>query len=258
MKRGVSALGAAATSLLSHGVLAWSLLAARQPLAHPARIEHFDVRMLELAEPPPMRTEPPPPPQPPVSKPAPPRPKPRPAAEPPPALPRPATAPPSAPAPEAARQPDPAPAALLDLSQPASPFGVATGAGYGLGSSTASTGPTRPAPEPVPVNVRQALPFAKVGDLSRKPRAPSLDARLRQHYPAELRRRGVSGQAEVRVLIDAHGDVEALELVSESVAGFGSACEQTLRDSVWSVPLDRDGDPVRTRISYRCRFEIDR
>jgi len=256
MKRGVTALLGATSSLLGHGVLGWSLLEAPPPLPPPARVEPFEVRMLELPEPARViAKEALPPPEQAPPKPAPPRPRQRPAAEPPPVLPPPVTPQPLAPQPEP--EPEAPPAALLDLSQPASPFGIVSGAGNGLGSGTANSGYAGPAPEPVAVNVRQALPFAKLGDLSRKPRAPSLDARLRQHYPPELRRRGVAGQAEVRVLIDARGRVEALELVSESAAGFGSACERTLRDSVWSAPLDRDGEPVRTRIIYRCRFEIE-
>ena len=45
-------------------------------------------------------------------------------------------------------------------------------------------------------------------------------------------------------------------VVSQSAAGFGDACRATLRESKWSAPLDNDGQPVATFISYTCRFEV--
>ena len=38
--------------------------------------------------------------------------------------------------------------------------------------------------------------------------------------------------------------------------GFGDACRATLRDSVWSAPLDRTGQPVATFVTYTCRCEV--
>jgi TonB family protein len=106
--------------------------------------------------------------------------------------------------------------------------------------------------------VARAPALAKLSDLSRKPRAPSLDASLRQNYPLDLRRRGVEGQAEVRVIIDPLGRVEHVSILSESAAGFGQACKRTLLGSRWTEPLDRDGNPIGTRLTYRCRFQVER
>ena len=47
-----------------------------------------------------------------------------------------------------------------------------------------------------------------------------------------------------------------LVLVSQSTNGFGDACRATLRDSIWSAPLDREGRPVSTLVTYTCRFEV--
>jgi TonB family protein len=100
--------------------------------------------------------------------------------------------------------------------------------------------------------------LAKLGDLSKKPRAPSLDARLRQNYPRELRQRGVEGQAEVRAVVNAAGRVEQVSVLSETAPGFALACKNTLLGSQWTQPLDRNGEPVGTRLTYRCRFQTER
>jgi hypothetical protein len=100
--------------------------------------------------------------------------------------------------------------------------------------------------------------LAELGDLSKKPRAPSLDALLRQNYPRQLRRRGVEGVAEVRVVVNAAGRVDQVSVLSETAPGFALACKNTLLGSHWSQPLDRNGEPVGTRLTYRCRFQTER
>lgn len=96
----------------------------------------------------------------------------------------------------------------------------------------------------------------RLNDLSRKPRPPSLDAALRRHYPADHRRSGVEGQAEVRVLVTAAGRVGRADVVSESAAGFGRACQETLLGTQWSAPVSQDGKSVNTLLTYRCRFKV--
>lgn len=95
-----------------------------------------------------------------------------------------------------------------------------------------------------------------LGDLSRLPEAPDLRDKLARAYPAEARVRGVEGKAVVRARIMPDGHVRELALLSESASGFGSACQETLRGSGWSPPLDRRGAPVSTFINYTCRFTV--
>ena len=109
----------------------------------------------------------------------------------------------------------------------------------------------RPKPKPAPALVA-------VADLSRRPRPPSLNAVLQQHYPAEARRRGEGGRAVVSARIDADGRIRLATVVSQSGPGFGQACVNTLVGSAWSPPLDRAGRPVATRISYTCQFRVNR
>ena len=58
-----------------------------------------------------------------------------------------------------------------------------------------------------------------------------------------------------RVRSEIRGEIA---IVSESAAGFAEACRKTLVGGRWSEPLDRDGQPVSTRLTYRCRFQIER
>jgi len=57
-----------------------------------------------------------------------------------------------------------------------------------------------------------------------------------------------------RILPDGH--VGELRLLGESAAGFGAACLNTLRASLWSAPVDRQSRAVSTFVNYTCRFEV--
>ena len=243
-----------AASSAAHGLFAWQLSASPRARRAPPDRDTFEVRMVALPPP----TPPPPP--------APPEPEPTPESPPPPVAPK------RKPMPKA---PEPAPAEPA----PAEPVPVVTSAptalladtGVALGSAivqlagapiaavsiTARPPALEPARPPPPI-APGAAALAKLSDLSRKPKAPPLDAALRQNYPGELRRRGTEGQAEVRIVIDPRGRVGEIAIVSETAAGFAEACRKTLVGSRWSEPLDREGQPVSTRLTYRCRFQIER
>lgn len=92
--------------------------------------------------------------------------------------------------------------------------------------------------------------------LARRPRAPGLDDELERQYPIEARRAGISGSAALRVRILPDGRIGSVHVVSESWKGFGAACERTVRAAHWEPPIDRDGMPVTTEITYTCRFEV--
>jgi protein TonB len=96
-----------------------------------------------------------------------------------------------------------------------------------------------------------------LGDLSKPPGAPDLVSALEAAFPADARAKGIGGKAVVRARIMPDGKVRELALVSESGAGFGAACEKTLRGSQWTAPLDQRGEAVSTFISYTCRFEVE-
>ena len=102
----------------------------------------------------------------------------------------------------------------------------------------------------------KVAPVVALASLSRPPAPPDLNDALERHYPEAARKQGTPGQAVLKARITAEGQVRDLVVVSQSAPGFGDACKATLRESTWSPPLDRAGDPVSTFISYTCRFEV--
>jgi periplasmic protein TonB len=243
-------------SVLVHAALALALRMRPHLPAPEPRPRTLEVRMFEL--PPEPEKIPPPPEQ---APPEPPKPEPPQKAKPAPAPKPEQTEPPLAEkfeAPAASEPPDvPAPLALLDASIQAAAFGVATSTALDAPGGI-SRGRSEPPPAAVPAPSAALAPFTPLGDLSRKPRPPSLDALLRKNYPEPLRRRGVDGQATVRANVTPRGRVARVDTVSESAPGFADACKRTLLGSEWTEPFDRDGNRVATQLTYRCRFEIER
>jgi TonB family protein len=110
-------------------------------------------------------------------------------------------------------------------------------------------GTTKPSPA-------KAAPVVALASLSRPPSPPDLNDALERNYPEAARKQGAPGQAVLKARITPEGQVRDMVVVSQSAAGFGDACRATLRESTWSPPLDKDGQPVATFISYTCRFEV--
>lgn len=244
-----------ASSLLGHVLVAHAI-----PQAIPSVVEpepHF----VELVPPPPLPVPPPPPDE----------------------IEAPVTAPDtvSEMAPTVVKQPTPAPPSQPAAAPPATnaaPLalaGVTLGGDDGSWSSAMGNGErivrpittARPAPAAKPRQQRRASapsprpapPPADVAlkDLAQKPSAPNLNGALRRFYPAAAREQQVSGSAAVRARIGPGGTVTTTQLVSESFAGFGAACQSALRGSSWSPPRDHAGRAVSTWILYRCTFQLN-
>lgn len=132
--------------------------------------------------------------------------------------------------------------------------GVETAGGRQSAVAAASPGPViaAGASKITPAEPRVVAPSS----LARRPRAPGLDAELERQYPLEARRAGISGTASLRLRILADGRIGSVNVLSETWAGFGSACERTVRAARWEPPIDRDGSSVATEITYTCRFEV--
>jgi TonB family protein len=112
---------------------------------------------------------------------------------------------------------------------------------------------TVPAPKPKLVEP-EAVPLAA---LSEKPRPPPLDRVLERHYPPRARSLGQDGEAKVRARVEASGRVRVANVTFESGRGFGSACRAALLESRWTPPLDGQGKPAATWVSYRCKFRVE-
>jgi TonB family protein len=167
----------------------------------------------------------------------------------------------AAPAPQAV----PAPAAEepVDLTGVTltDPNGAAWASAAGNGASR--TGPVGPVGRPPPARPvsgtgtgdADVVPLA---DLRQPPRPPELQTALEQQYPADARRDGTVGQAQVRARVRPDGNLDRIRVVVASAPGFGDACRRVLAGSRWTPPLGRDGEPCATEIRYVCRFEITR
>jgi Gram-negative bacterial TonB protein C-terminal len=117
-------------------------------------------------------------------------------------------------------------------------------------SRAGATGDAGPSPK------SEGPAILALADLSKPPRAPVLSDMLERNYPDAARKRGVSGKAVIRLRVMPDGHLRDLIVVAESEGGFGEACRRTLRDSLWSPPLDLDARPVSTFVSYTCTFEV--
>ena len=117
-------------------------------------------------------------------------------------------------------------------------------------SRAGATGGAEPAPQ------GDGTLVLNPGDLSKLPGAPVLTDLLERNYPDEARKRGVPGKAVMRLRVLPDGHLRDLIVVAESGGGFGEACKRTLRDSLWSPPLDRQARPVSTIVSYTCTFTV--
>ena len=97
-----------------------------------------------------------------------------------------------------------------------------------------------------------------VGDLSRQPIPPSLKQKLEKLYPKQARQEGVEGSADARLFIGPNGLPAKIRILSEDPIGydFGAACKRALQGEKWKPPIDKDGQPVTTRVTFRCGFEI--
>jgi periplasmic protein TonB len=249
MKSALACLAYAAASL---GLHAWLLSASPGTAPRHGRAE-LPPLLVQLSEPEPPKPAPPLP-EPPVEA-AQPTPPPAPVAK-------------LKPAPEPAQEkpPEAAPPELTGTtltSDADSSFSAPAGSGNerdGLlrtGAVGAFAPPTVMAKASAPSATSQALVRPEptpLGQLSRKPSPPPLADALARHYPVAARRLGRSGEALVRARIEANGLLSEAQIKSESAQGFGAACRQALLTSRWTGPLDRDGRPVATYITYRCKF----
>ena len=97
-----------------------------------------------------------------------------------------------------------------------------------------------------------------VGDLSRQPIPPALKAKLEKFYPKKARQERVEGSADARLYIGPDGKPARIRILTEDPLGqgFGDACKRALQNEKWKPPLDKDGKPVTTRVTFRCGFTI--
>jgi protein TonB len=92
------------------------------------------------------------------------------------------------------------------------------------------------------------------GALSRE---AELGAPLERRYPEEARRRQVEGAVRLMVEVRANGRVRNVAALDDPGGGLAQAAVEALRRARFRPALDRQGQPVDSRIVYTVRFVLD-
>jgi protein TonB len=86
---------------------------------------------------------------------------------------------------------------------------------------------------------------------------PAKTARLvAESYPAQLKRSGVQGQAQIQFVVDASGRVEpeSVEVVLASTPAFAVAAKEVV-PKIEFTPGKSKGQPVRTRVLLPIQYK---
>lgn len=119
------------------------------------------------------------------------------------------------------------------------------GGGGGGGPSAGGSPITEERPDFAPVPQSQ---------LSRR---AMLIGRLERRYPEEARRDQIEGTVRLMVDVRSSGRVRQVRVLSEPGGGLGQAAVAAIRGLRFRPALDREGQPVDTRIVYTVRYILD-
>jgi outer membrane biosynthesis protein TonB len=194
---------------------------------------------------------------------------------PPPPAPEPET-PPEPPAPEAASAPTTSPASrpsgpsspsvssasapvaseqaapVVDSGTEDSDWDLPSGSGTALGRG--ASGPSGPGGG----GLGRAVSLAP-RDFSREATPPNLQPYVDRNFPGVARMYKVDGDVVVSALIGTTGAPSDLRVESADPGGkgFGEACSRSvLQGPAWKPKLTKDGTPLASRVSFRCKFRL--
>lgn len=249
------------TQSRSFGVFAFSLaghivvFAALTLVPPPAEVVAMHEMTFEVAEPPP------PPPEPPTEEPPPPEPEPVRKQAPPKAEPKPDEPPPEAAEPVVDEVED-FTGETLTAADGSGSWSTVVGSG---GQFKGPIGKIKQGGSEAPQQAAKLAPtgprVVALASLARKPAPPSgLDSLLQRGYPTRARVQGVEGRVVTRLRILPNGRVGRIEVIEESPSGFdfASACREMLEHAPpWVAPLDRDGTPVASDVTFTCTYEVN-
>ncbi|HEV2146467.1 MAG TPA: M56 family metallopeptidase, partial [Longimicrobiaceae bacterium] len=137
-------------------------------------------------------------------------------------------------------------ALALAAAIPAPAGGVAAGVAFGLGRhpAPADTIPLRAGV----IDVRQATERPELVN------ALEVQRLLQNHYPPLLRAAGVTGTAQVQMVIAEDGSVAEARVLEATHAALGEAAVAVMRQARFR-PAKRDGRPVAVRVQLPVKFE---
>lgn len=88
-------------------------------------------------------------------------------------------------------------------------------------------------------------------------KVPVASSRVNPRYPFELKRQGLPGKVVLRFVVDSHGDVSDVEVVSADYPEFGKSAAEALLKWKFKAGM-KDGNRVNTRMEIPMNFAVDR
>ncbi len=143
-------------------------------------------------------------------------------------------------------------APLVDSGTEDSDWDLPSGTGTTLGRG--ATGPAGPAGG----GLGRAVSLAP-RDFSREAVPPNLQPYVDRNFPGVARMYKVDGDVVVSALIGTTGAPSDLRVESADPGGkgFGEACSRSvLQGPAWKPKLTKDGTPLASRVSFRCKFRL--
>jgi protein TonB len=113
--------------------------------------------------------------------------------------------------------------------------------------------PPPPPPPPAPEVPKKRGPVP-LSELSRRPKPVDI---AKAEYPIEARRAGREGVVVISLLLDETGAVREATVKKGLGFGLDEAARAALLRSRFTPALDRTGEPVATRITYKYEFVLD-
>jgi periplasmic protein TonB len=97
----------------------------------------------------------------------------------------------------------------------------------------------------------QAVAETRFGDTS----APAFMRREMPVYPLLARRLGKEGKVVFKILIDASGKLQHIEVIEPSWVGFTEAAVEAMQKSIFS-PAYRNGETIDSKAMISVRFNL--
>lgn len=91
--------------------------------------------------------------------------------------------------------------------------------------------------------------------LASRDRLPVVKKQVRPKYPSDLRKKGITGDVIVHIVVSSSGDVAEAEVIDSPNEQFSEAALEAVRQ--WKFePGQKDGVPVAVRLKFPIQFRL--
>ncbi|MGC4072782.1 MAG: energy transducer TonB [Nibricoccus sp.] len=91
--------------------------------------------------------------------------------------------------------------------------------------------------------------------LARGDRLPVVKKQVRPKYPTDLRKKGITGDVNVHIVVSSSGDVAEAEVIDSPNEQFSEAALEAVRQWKFEPGL-KDGVPVAVRLKFPIQFRL--